>query len=258
MRLILTHGTGTEANRFAVASIPETEHKPAIAYDCIYPWYSIDDPSLMVSLSEYQTRSTAIDAVNHVVEAATTKVNSPLAIEMARETIANVAKYLPAALEDPTDTTARYWLTYAAMIAGACFDNGLLHITHALEHPLSALHPEFTHGAGLGMLLPAVVEEIYPAKAATLKYIFQDAIPELKAEADFGKEAAEKIEKWLFSLGLTEKLEDDGFKESDIEKLTELAFTTPSLDMLLGLSPVEMTRENVAKIYRNSLQPVCK
>jgi len=48
----LTHGTGTETNRFAVVTIPETEYKPAIAYDCIYPSYSIDDPALMQNLSK--------------------------------------------------------------------------------------------------------------------------------------------------------------------------------------------------------------
>ncbi|MFR1533098.1 MAG: iron-containing alcohol dehydrogenase [Bilophila wadsworthia] len=39
----LTHGTGSEVNRFAVASITKHNHKPAIAYDCLYPLFSIDD-----------------------------------------------------------------------------------------------------------------------------------------------------------------------------------------------------------------------
>ncbi|HBN28224.1 MAG TPA: alcohol dehydrogenase, partial [Clostridiaceae bacterium] len=33
----LTHGTGTEADRFAVVTIPEKGFKPAAAYDCLYP-----------------------------------------------------------------------------------------------------------------------------------------------------------------------------------------------------------------------------
>ena len=40
----LTHGTGSETNRFAVVTIPEKHYKPAIAYDCIYPTWAIDDP----------------------------------------------------------------------------------------------------------------------------------------------------------------------------------------------------------------------
>ena len=73
----LTHGTGTETNRFAVVTIPEKDYKPAIAYDCIYPTYAIDDPVLMTKLSPKQTRFVSIDAVNHVIEAATSKVASP-------------------------------------------------------------------------------------------------------------------------------------------------------------------------------------
>ena len=43
----LTNGTGTETNRFAVATVREKDFKPAIAYDCIYPLYAIDDPHLL-------------------------------------------------------------------------------------------------------------------------------------------------------------------------------------------------------------------
>ena len=89
----LTHGTGTEVNRFAVATNLEKNFKPAIAYDCIYPSYSIDDPQLMTKLSLKQTLYTSIDAVNHVVEAATTKVASPYSIGLAKETIRLVAEY---------------------------------------------------------------------------------------------------------------------------------------------------------------------
>ena len=94
----LTHGTGSEVNRFAVASITKLNYKPAIAYDCIYPLFSIDDPALMTKLSPKQTRYVSIDAVNHVVEAATTTVANPLAILLAEETIRLVAKYLPLSL----------------------------------------------------------------------------------------------------------------------------------------------------------------
>ena len=52
----LTHGTGTETNRFAVVTNEEKNFKPAIAYDCIYPMFAIDDPQLMVKLSPKQTR----------------------------------------------------------------------------------------------------------------------------------------------------------------------------------------------------------
>lgn len=249
----LTHGTGTETNRFAVVTIPEKNYKPAIAYDCIYPMYAIDDPILMTKLSPKQTRFVSIDAVNHVVEAATSKVATPYTVTLAREVITLVAKYLPKAIENADDKEARYYLAYAAMMAGVCFDNGLLHYTHALEHPLSAVKPELSHGLGLAMLLPAVVKNIYAAKANVLSYILEPMVSGLKAEASDAQKAAEGVYAWLSSVGVPEKLSADGFSESDVDKLVELAFTTPSLDGLLSIAPTEATKEVVASIYRESL-----
>lgn len=249
----LTHGTGSETNRFAVATILEKDYKPAIAYDCIYPTYAIDDPKLMAGLSPKQTRYVSIDAVNHVIEAATSTVASPYTVTLAREVIELVSRYLPKAIENPSDLEARYFLCYAAMMGGVCFDNGLLHYTHALEHPLSAMKPDFSHGLGLAILLPAVIRNIYAAKADTLAYILEPIVKGLKADTADTEKAATGVYEWLKSVDVPNKLKDEGFSETDVEKLTELAFTTPSLDGLLAIAPTEATREAVATIYRESL-----
>ena len=250
----LTHGTGTETNRFAVVTIPETEYKPAIAYDCIYPSYSIDDPALMMNLSPEQTIYVSIDAVNHSIEAATTKVASPYSISTAKECIELVAKYLPIINKDPQNKEARYFLLYASILGGVSFDNGLLHFTHALEHPLSGIKPKLSHGLGLAMILPAVVKYIYPAKAKTLASLFSTIIPDLKGTPDEAEYAAKKIEEWLFSVGITKKLTDEEFSEADVEKLVNLTFETPSLSGLISIAPVEGTKEVVKAIFTESLK----
>ena len=249
----LTHGTGTETNRFAVVTVPEKDFKPAIAYDCIYPMFAIDDPKLMTKLSPKQTRFVSIDAVNHVVEAATSAVTSPYAITLAREVITLVAKYLPKALENPDDLEARYFLAYAAMMGGVCFDNGLLHYTHALEHPLSAVKHELSHGLGLAMLLPAVVKTIYKDKADTLAYILEPIVSGLKADASDAEKAGNGVYEWLKSVGVGEKLSDEGFTKDDVDRLTDLVFTTPSLAGLIDIGPSGNSREIVKAIYEASI-----
>ncbi len=251
-----THGTGTEVDRFAVVSILEKNYKPAIAYDCIYPLFSIDDPALMTSLPANHTRYTAIDAINHVVEASTTKVASPYSIILAKETIRLIAKYLPRALSNTTDLTARYYLLYASAIAGISFDNGLLHLTHALEHPLSAVKPELPHGLGLAMLLPAVVKHIYHAVPEALSEVLSPIVPDLKGVPSEAEKAAVGVEEWLYRVGVPEKLEDVGFTENDVPKLVKLSKETPSLDLLLNLAPVEATEKVIESIYRDSLKPL--
>lgn len=253
-----THGTGTEVDRFAVASIPELDFKPALAFDCLYPVFAIDDPAIMTKLPPNQTKYTAVDALNHVTEAATSLVTNPYVIMTAVETARLVKEYLPQALANPEDLTARYYLLYASMIGGICFDNGLLHYTHALEHPLSGIKPDLPHGLGLAILLPAVIKTIYPACPEILASIYAPYVPGLKGEAGEAEKCAIGVEKWLFSVGVTEKLADMGYTEQDVDKLVKLAFETPSLDVLLSVAPVKADQNVVRKIFMDSMKPLGK
>ena len=247
----LTHGTGTETNRFAVVTVPEKNYKPAIAYDCIYPMYAIDDPALMVKLSPKQTRYVSIDAINHVVEAATSKVASPYAVTLAREVIDLVTTYLPAAIVNPEDLQARYFLAYAAMIAGVCFDNGMLHYTHALEHPLSAVKPDLSHGLGLAILLPAVIKAMYNDKKAVLDYILAPVIS--RKEGATPLTVAQDVQAWLQSVDVKEKLVDEGFTSEDVANFVYLSFEKASLAGLLAIAPSGDSKEVVEAIYKDSL-----
>ena len=252
----LTHGTGTEVNRFAVATIPETNHKPAIAYDCIYPVYSIDDPALTLGLPADQISYVTVDALNHITEAATTTVTSPYAILLAKETAQCIAEYLPIALAKPSNIEARYYLHYAAATAGMAFDCALLHITHALEHTISAFKPEVAHGLGLAVILPAVIRAIYPAVPEVLAAVYKPIAPELRGLPEEAETLARKVEEWLFSVGMTQKLADLGFTREDIPEFVKNVRACPGMDGLLSLAPVPVTDELITRIYDESLYPM--
>ncbi|GIQ92969.1 hypothetical protein KIPB_017076, partial [Kipferlia bialata] len=123
----------------------------------IYPDFSINDPTLLASTSAFQTRFTAIDALNHVTEATTTSIATPWSTTLGVEVANLVYHFLPRALENPKDMVARYWLHYAAALGGMAFDESLLHITHAAEHTLSAYVTDLTHGLGLALIQPGVI-----------------------------------------------------------------------------------------------------
>ena len=154
------------------------------------------------------------------------------------------------------DLEARYYLAYAAMMGGVSFDNGLLHYTHALEHPLSAVKPELAHGLGLAILLPAVIKTIYKDRPHVLAEILAPIAPGLKPEASDADKAAKLVQDWLFSVDVKEKLEDEGFTDADVEKLTDLVYTTPSLGGLIDIAPSGNGRDVVETIYRNSVRPL--
>lgn len=200
-----THGTGTEADRYSVISFPEKLEKLGSGHENVYPMYSIDDPNLLKSLPLKQTIYTAVDALNHANECATSKIRSPYSILLAKETIRLVLKYLPIVIKNPEDKEGRYYLHYASMIAGTGIDNSGCHITHQLEHVLSSVQHSLAHGLGLAMLLPAVEREIYPKSWRILVDIFSPILPEKKEWGkDLEKEREEFskiIEEWVFSVG---------------------------------------------------------
>ncbi len=167
------------------------------------------------------------------------------------------AKYLPVVLSNPKDLTARYFLLYASALAGMSFDNSLLHLTHALEHPLSAMKPEIPHGLGLATLLPAVLKATYPYAPKAIAEVYSPIVPDLKGLPSEADKVAILTEAWLSHMGVPQKLSDIGFEENDISRLVGLAFEASLLGFLIGLSPapVELHQQTVRMIYEESFQP---
>ncbi|WP_423233110.1 hypothetical protein [Aminirod propionatiphilus] len=105
------------------------------------------------------------------------------------------------------------------------------------------------------MILPAVIAQIYPACPEVLTSLLAPFVEDLKGLPAESERAARAMERWLASVGVPDKLEDQGYGEGDIDRLTDLAMTTPSLDGLLAMAPTPAPKETVAAIYRRSLRP---
>ncbi|MDR1603492.1 MAG: iron-containing alcohol dehydrogenase [Gracilibacteraceae bacterium] len=247
-----THGTGTEINRFSVISIPERRIKPGIVVDCIYPKYAIDDPVLMSTLPVKQTIYTSMDAFNHAFESVTSRSVTPLGFLLGQESIRLVARYLPLILNDANDLDARYYLVYAAMLAGVSFENSAIHITHAMEHPMSAFKPDLPHGLGLSVVLPSVLRAIYPAEPQLISSVLASIVPDLKGTGAETETAVAGLKKWLAGFGITETMSDIGFKKNDIEPLIDSLYETTGLTEAIGFCPAELNREKIAEMFRQS------
>ncbi|MCD6157264.1 MAG: iron-containing alcohol dehydrogenase [Euryarchaeota archaeon] len=242
-----THGTGTEVDRFAVATIPEERAKISIAYDSIYPTFSIDDPSLTTKLPRDQTIYVTIDALSHALESMTSKYSNPFTVNLATQASHRIFENLPKALDHPEDVEVRYWLLYASMIAGITLDNSRAHLAHALEHPISAVKPEVPHGLGLALLLPVVIEKAYEAFPDVLSVALRPIANDLRGLPEEGKKARKALEEWISSLGLDKKLSDLGFCEEDVDELARIALKT--MKYLIGMAPFEVSEDMLKRMY---------
>ena len=248
----LTHGTGTEADRYAVITIMETNEKIGVASEYFYPSISIDDPRYLKTLPRNQTIYTALDAFYHALESATSKTGSPYTEMLGEKTVELIAKWLPLAIKNPGDIEARYWLLYASMIAGISIDHGRTHLIHAMEHALSGINPRLAHGAGLAILGPHIVKLVYKTKPETTYKLLRHIDPALKPKPEYAIQAAKTVKEFQEKIGFKEKLENYGFTTQHIEKIKQI--TLESLKHLAELAPFKITPELIEDIYKNTLE----
>lgn len=166
-----TSGTSSELTPFAVVSVEELRTKAALRHEAIYARVALDDPRLTYSVPPRVTAATGLDVFCHSFEAYLSPQCHPLGEAVAARAMALVARWLPRVVADGGDTEARAELMVANVFSGYALSQVGATVVHALEHPVSALHPEVPHGEGLAALLPAyarLMVERVPERVASV------------------------------------------------------------------------------------------
>lgn len=247
----LTHGTGSEVNRIAVATIDETREKVSIASDHIYPSIAIDDPRFLTTLSRSQTIYTALDAFYHALEASSSRASSPFTRTLCEKSVQLIVRWLPVAVKEPDNIEARYWLLYSSVLSGMAVDNSRTHLVHAIEHVLSGLEQSLAHGSGLALLGPAAIRVLYKYVPGTLYELLRHLDRSLSPSPSDADKAAEAVHGFQAEVGFKESLADYGFTADMAERVAEMSFA--SMRYLLELAPVDVSRDLIRKLYIESL-----
>ncbi len=245
----LTHGTGSEIDRYSVINIRETGEK--IGFSAGYPDVSIDDPRYTLTLPRNQSIYTSIDAFTHAVESATSRYSSPYTELLAGETIYYIVKYLPKTIDKPSDLEARYWLLYASMIAGISIDHGVTHIGHVIEHLLSGYNPEIPHGAGLAILYIELIRYIYEYYPETMARLLKPLDNSLKPLKEYSEKAREKYIEFLDGIGFHERLSDYGLGRDDLRHIVDKY--VENIDQYHRLSDIVFTGNELYELLEKLL-----
>ena len=214
------------------------------------PAVAIIDAELMYSLPKSLTAATGMDAMTHAIEGLITKAAWEMSDMFELKAIEMIYKYLPIAVNDPTNPEGRNGMAVAQYIAGMAFSNVGLGVDHGMAHPLSALF-DVPHGVACAMLLPTVMRFNVPA--ALDKYtdiakavgVWRDGMTKEEA-ADA---ACKAIEDLSALVGTNKHLTDLGIKESDIAALAEQAIQ----DVCTPGNPREVTKEDIVNLYHKIL-----
>ncbi|MEM1628052.1 MAG: iron-containing alcohol dehydrogenase [Desulfurococcaceae archaeon] len=245
----LTHGTGSEINRYAVLTISGTIEKRG--FNAIYPNVSFDDPKYTITLSRDQTIYTSLDAFYHAYESATSLYSNAFVNTLAEKSVENIVEALPMVLDRPGDIILRSKLLYASMLSGICIDLAMTHLNHALEHGLTGLKPSLPHGAGLAITGPLVIYYTHKAMPHSSARILKLLDPSIKPLSEDAWKAANSVKRFQEMLGFHEKLSDYGIEKRDLGKVME--FVERMIRERYRGIPFEVTRDILKNILYNSL-----
>ena len=130
-----TAGTGSEVGRAAVIMNEETHTKKILFHPKMMPSIVIADPELTLGLPPHITAATGMDALAHCLEAYCVSSYHPMADGIAVEGARLIKEWLPVAVRDGKNLSARAHMMVAASMGAAAFQKGLGAI-HALSHPV--------------------------------------------------------------------------------------------------------------------------
>jgi alcohol dehydrogenase len=221
-----TAGTGSEATYIAVIKDHQEGRKLLFGDYNILPNVAILDPKMTEGLPPKLTAATGMDALCHSIEALHSLQREPIADGLALHAIKLIEEFLPKAVENGKDMTARGQMLIAANMAGAAFSNAQVGLVHALAHSVGAIFGVH-HGLANSILLPACLR--YNADACGEVYL--DVLWALGMNIGgiqpdkAGDMLADKIMELTRKLGLPQRLRDVGVPEGGLKECSELALS---------------------------------
>ena len=221
-----TAGTGSEVTYIAVIKDHQEGRKLLFGDHNILPNVAILDPRMTEGLPPKLTAATGMDALCHAIEALHSLQKEPIADGLALHAIKLIKEFLPEAVENGKDMTARGQMLIAANMAGAAFSNAQVGMVHALAHSVGAIFGVH-HGLANSILLPVCLR--YNADACSEIYL--DVLRALGAKIEgiqpdqAGDMVADKIIEFTKGLGLPQRLRDVGVPEGGLKECSELALS---------------------------------
>ena len=245
-----TAGTGSETDSSGVITKEDTFEKAFVGDASLFPVLSIVDAELMKSVPATFTAYQGFDALFHSTEGYIAKGANLMSDMYALEAIRNIAEYLPRAINDGNDIEARTRVAFGNTLSGGVMCLTLITSEHALEHALSAYHPNLPHGAGLIMVSRAYYKYFIEHHACDDRFI--------RMAQAMGMTEATKPEDFLTALtrlqeacGVADlKMSDYGIVPEEFETL--MRNTREVMGVMFTSDRVQMSDADIVNVYEES------
>ncbi len=275
-----TAGTGSESTTVCVLDVLSLKVKTGISHPRLRPTLAVIDPDLTVTQPPGVTASSGMDILCHALESYTARWYSdydrktpeqrvpycganPISDMWSKKAMALLGQSFRRAVRDGDDRDARGDMALAATFAGMGFGNAGVHVPHANGYPIAgrvrdfrpqdypAGEPMVPHGMSVGLTAPEAFR--FTFEAAPERHLRAASLLDPRVPATGGD--AETLPRVLVALmrdiHMPNGIGAVGYAEADVDDLVE---GTMKQQRLLATAPREVTPEDVAGIFRRSLE----
>lgn len=244
-----TAGTAAEVTINYVITDEENTKKMVCVDPKDIPAVAVIDAELMAAMPKGLTAATGMDALTHAIEGYVTKGAWTLTDMFELKAVELIARWLPVAVENGTDTEAREGMAVAQYIAGMGFSNVGLGLVHGMAHPLGAFY-DIPHGVANALLLPYVMQynmESSPAK-------FGDVARAMGVDTagmdtrQAAQAAVDAVRALAVRVGIPQRLSSLGVREEDLPRLAASALA----DVCTPGNPRDTNAGEILALYREA------
>ena len=245
-----TAGTAAETTINYVIIDEEKQKKMVCVDPNDIPAVAIVDAELMYSLPKSLTAATGMDALTHAIEGYITKAAWEMSDMFEIEAIRMIARYLPIAVEEPSNPEGRNGMAVAQYIAGMAFSNVGLGLVHGMAHPLGSLF-DVPHGVANALLLPTIMEFNLPSSVKKYGEIARAMGVDTNGMTDeqAAQAAVDAVRALAIKVGIPQHLSEIGISEKDIPALADQALS----DVCTPGNPREVTLDDIVALYKKVL-----
>lgn len=238
-----TAGTGAETESTAMVTHVGKGMKFCICHPDLKPSLALLDPELTIGLPANLTAWTGSDAMVHAIEAYCVPGFHPLCDGLALEGLALVAKWLPVAVREPENVTARGGMLVGSCLAGIAFMKGL-GLVHAVSHMVGAEY-NTQHGLTNAIILPTILRFNLPGMEAKVQRM-ADAMGLENTSVD---SFISEIERMLDDINIPRSLGDIGIPTECAARIAEKALQ----DSAAGTNPRPASLNEMRDLVENAI-----
>ena len=247
-------GTGSEANAGSVITNEALKIKAGRTFPReLTPRFAILNPEFTYTVSAYQMKSGAFDAISHLMEIYFSGDDDNVSDYLVEGLLRSLITATPRAVANPRDYEARsniMWASTLALMTLVGQSKTQDWMVHMIEHQIGA-YTDCAHGMGLSAISPAYYRLICGASEASVAKFarFARVVWGVGLNADdatAAKMGIDALEKFIKDSGMVTNLKELGVTEEMIEPIANSA-------IILDSGYKKLTREEIAQILRESM-----